>query len=105
MPVGRGVSLLGPSQKGIVNRKGISASDVAAWDHWSSFKLSVLLKLKGECRGGSVWPNVARAWTENTGSQRTGILESGPVATFFAYGAGDGNRTRTISLGMETVPG
>jgi hypothetical protein len=25
-------------------------------------------------------------------------------ATLFAYGAGDGNRTRTVSLGMETMP-
>jgi len=28
-------------------------------------KLSVLRKLKGERRGGSVWPKVARLWTEN----------------------------------------
>ena len=26
------------------------------------------------------------------------------AATVFACGAGDGNRTRTVSLGMETLP-
>jgi hypothetical protein len=25
-------------------------------------------KTEGECHGGSVWPKVAQAWTENTGS-------------------------------------
>ena len=67
-------------------------------------KLSVLLKLKGECGGGNVWPNVARAWTENTGSQRTGIIEHGSAATVFACGAGDGNLTRTVSLGRVLIP-
>jgi len=27
------------------------------------------------------------------------------VATHFTYGAGDGNRTRTVSLGTDSVPG
>jgi hypothetical protein len=51
-----------------------------------------------------VWPKVARAWTGNTHRPRTEIFQFGSAATLFACGAGDGNRTRTVSLGMETMP-
>lgn len=40
-----------------------------------------------------VWSSGAMAWTEKDGLKRTGVFESLPVATLFADGAGDGNRT------------
>jgi len=51
-----------------------------------------------------MWPNVARAWTESTDRQRR--LESTDSLVLqrsFVCAAGDGNRTRTVSLGMETM--
>jgi Domain of unknown function (DUF4386) len=38
------------------------------------------------------------------GSAEFGIPEYHSAATLFEDGAGDGNRTRTVSLGMETIP-
>jgi hypothetical protein len=51
-----------------------------------------------------VWPKVAHAWTRSTHRQRIKIFQFGSAAMLFACGAGDGNRTRTISLGMATMP-
>jgi hypothetical protein len=51
-----------------------------------------------------VWPKVARTRTETRIRQRAGIFEYGSAATLFACGAGDGNRTRTVSLGRVLAP-
>jgi hypothetical protein len=37
-------------------------------------------------------------------SARARVHESPTAVTLFPCGAGDGNRTRTVSLGMETMP-
>jgi hypothetical protein len=37
-------------------------------------------------------------------ARRPAIFELRMFATLLACGAGDGNRTRTVSLGMVTVP-
>jgi hypothetical protein len=51
-----------------------------------------------------VWPKVDRVWTEDLGSQRVEILEFGSSAIVFTCGAGDGNRTRIVSLGNLPPP-
>ena len=60
---------------------------------------------------GSLWPadgpwivHAVLKWAQTDGQRRSRVRESPTVATLFAFGAGDGNRTRTISLGMETMP-
>ena len=51
-----------------------------------------------------MWPKVARARTETRVRQGTGIHEYDSAATVFELGAGDGNRTRTVSLGRVSMP-
>jgi hypothetical protein len=51
-----------------------------------------------------VWPKVARARTETQARQRSGIPECCSAAAVFEHGAGDGNRTRTVSLGRVLIP-
>ena len=51
-----------------------------------------------------MWPKVARAWTGNAHRQRSESFQFGSAATLFVFGAGDGNRTRTVSLGIRHGP-
>ncbi len=61
--------------------------------------------------GPLAWESVAHGWSRalwsGPGRQETedGVYESPTVATLFVFGAGDGNRTRTVSLGRVLVPG
>jgi len=71
-------------------------------------RLGVYLKPEGRARSeGSVarsWPEGSFPWIQINGAERLRILESASVTMVFACGADDGNRTRTASLGMETMP-
>ena len=60
---------------------------------------------------GSLWPTdrprIAHAvltWAQTGGSRSSGVRQFPTVATLFACGAGDGNRTRTVSLGRVRIP-
>lgn len=97
-----------PTLVGIDGAKVLRAGNRQVFEHpviqhCQMHRLSVLLKLKGSEPGGYAWPKLARAWTENTGLQITGILEFGSAATLFAGGVGDGNRTRAVSLGTNSM--
>ena len=53
-----------------------------------------------------MWISVARSGPgedRNACLTQNGILEYGSAATLFAFGAGDGNRTRTVSLGRVHI--
>src|SRR5450759_4318179 len=47
---------------------------------------------------------VALWWAQNNGCRRDALPEFPITATLFACGAGDGNRTRTVSLGRVPIP-
>jgi hypothetical protein len=54
-----------------------------------------------------VWISVAQSgpsMDRNADHKRTGIFQFAYAATLFACGAGDGNRTRTVSLGRVLIP-
>jgi len=51
---------------------------------------------------GPKWPGCG---LKTTRFARTGSLAFGSAATVFACGAGDGNRTRTVSLGTVWTHG
>src|SRR5450756_2948809 len=62
-------------------------------------------KLKDESRGvdkcGPKWPGRG----PKRASDRPETLGHGSAATRFACGAGDGNRSRTVSLGTDSLQG
>jgi hypothetical protein len=53
----------------------------------------------------SLWPTVVRNGPQDRGSQETSSVQLLYGATYFACGAGDGNRTRTVSLGTVRTHG
>src|SRR5665647_3935508 len=67
------------------------------------------LRQEGRCRGESLWPacdprHPGVTQPQDHASLRPGFRELATVTTLFACRAGDGNRTRTVSLGKVTMP-
>ena len=62
------------------------------------------LNLKWESQGvAQSGPKCPEHGPGNTDRQRAKSLQYGSIATLFACGAGDGNRTRTVSLGTNLI--
>jgi len=50
------------------------------------------------------WPDVPWLGPRPCSQRTVAALEFDAAATVLACGAGDGNRTRAVSMGMETMP-